>query len=343
MSRRWLRRFAWCVSVLLSTGGVAAAQGIPLEGIVVTSTKTPESAIDALSGSSVITKQQLDEQFQADRPSQFLRTIPGVTTAESARDTAQSVNIRGLQDFGRVNVLIDGARQNFQRSGHIANGVFYIEPEMLKSVDITRGPTSVIYGSGAIGGVAAFNRARCRRHPARQREGGLAQPHALRLERRRHARQRDRRHEARQLRYSGPAQLALHRQLRGRRGRQGSGFRARTTSRRLVKSRWRPAPGHQITGTIIDFNSEFVDRPTATSSTRRDSDVHNQQYILGYTFARPDVPLARFQRQDLSEQHARCIRRFWPPGWSPSVPSAASMSRRKASTSATPRASSSAT
>ena len=78
-------------------------------------------------------------------------------TAESALDTAQSINIRGLQDFGRVNVLVDGARQNFQRSGHIANGVYYIEPEMLKGVDITRGPTSVIYGSGAIGGVAAFS------------------------------------------------------------------------------------------------------------------------------------------------------------------------------------------
>ena len=83
--------------------------------------------------------------------------MPGVTTAETARDTAQSVNIRGLQDFGRVNVLIDGARQNFQRSGHNANGVFYLEPEMLKSVDITRGPTAMIYGSGAIGGVVAFS------------------------------------------------------------------------------------------------------------------------------------------------------------------------------------------
>ncbi len=61
-----------------------------------------------------------------------------------------------------------------------------------------------------------------------------------------------------------------------------------------MKGRWRPAPGHQFTGTIIDFNSEFVDRPTATSSTRRDSDVHNQQFILGYTFARPDTPLADF-------------------------------------------------
>src|SRR5690606_27632229 len=56
----------------------------------------------------------------------------------------------------RGNVLVDGARQNFQRSGHSANGVFYIEPEMIKRVDITRGPTATIYGSGAIGGVAAF-------------------------------------------------------------------------------------------------------------------------------------------------------------------------------------------
>src|SRR5690606_40939425 len=53
-------------------------------------------------------------------------------------------------------VLVEGARQNFQRSGHGANGAFYLEPEMLKSVDVTRGPTSTIYGSGAIGGVVAF-------------------------------------------------------------------------------------------------------------------------------------------------------------------------------------------
>ena len=52
--------------------------------------------------------------------------------------------------------MIEGARQNFARSGHDADGSILLEPEMLKRVDVTRGPTSTIYGSGAIGGVVAF-------------------------------------------------------------------------------------------------------------------------------------------------------------------------------------------
>ena len=61
-----------------------------------------------------------------------------------------------MQDFGRVAVLIDGARQNFQRTGHNADGLFYLEPEMLAGVDVVRGPVANIYGSGAIGGVVSF-------------------------------------------------------------------------------------------------------------------------------------------------------------------------------------------
>ena len=82
--------------------------------------------------------------------------MPGVTTQENQNDPGQAINIRGLQDFGRVNVLVDGARQNFQSTGHGANGVFYLDPELIGGVDITRGPVSTIYGSGAIGGVVAF-------------------------------------------------------------------------------------------------------------------------------------------------------------------------------------------
>lgn len=290
MCKRALAKLAAGACVLAATTSGVAAQEVALEGIVVTSTKTSETAVDALSGSSALTKTQLDEQFQADRASQFLRAIPGVTTAESARDTAQSVNIRGLQDFGRVNVLIEGARQNFQRSGHIANGVYYLEPEMLKGVDITRGPTATIYGSGAIGGVVAFNL--------------LDADDILRDNEKAAVRSR--------TRYSSNGDGMLYSetgavkvgnfdilgQLNFRsvgNYRDGAGVEIPDSGSKddsaLVKGRWRPAPGHQITGTIVDLTSEFIDRPSATSSTRRDSDLHNEQYTLGYTFSRPDTPL----------------------------------------------------
>ena len=92
----------------------------------------------------------------AGRGSDVFFGMPGVWFQERADDPGTAINIRGLQDFGRVDVVIDGARQNFQRTGHNADGVFYLEPEMLAGVDVVRGPVANIYGSGAIGGVVSF-------------------------------------------------------------------------------------------------------------------------------------------------------------------------------------------
>ncbi len=81
---------------------------------------------------------------------------PGVSFQERGDDPATVINIRGLQDFGRVAVVVDGARQNYQRTGHNANGSFFLDPELIGGVDVVRGPTANIYGSGAIGGVVSF-------------------------------------------------------------------------------------------------------------------------------------------------------------------------------------------
>jgi len=79
-----------------------------------------------------------------------------VSFQDRGDDPATAINIRGLQDFGRVAVVVDGARQNYQRTGHNANGSFFLDPELVGGVDIVRGPTANIYGSGAIGGVVSF-------------------------------------------------------------------------------------------------------------------------------------------------------------------------------------------
>ncbi|WP_186458121.1 TonB-dependent hemoglobin/transferrin/lactoferrin family receptor [Neorhizobium alkalisoli] len=131
-------------------------QSTELETIVLTSTKTGERVYDTLSGSSGIGDERLNTELQGAAVSQIVTVIPGVSSQTSADDPGTAINMRGLQDFGRVNVLVDGARQNFQKNGHEANGTFYIDTQMLKSVDVTRGPSSTIYGSGAIGGVVNF-------------------------------------------------------------------------------------------------------------------------------------------------------------------------------------------
>src|SRR5690606_3931177 len=65
-----------------------------------------------------------------------------------------------------------------------------------------------------------------------------------------------------------------------------------TTKSGLVKARWQLAPGHQLTGTFVDYQSDFVDQ--TSGATEFDTTVDNKQYTLGYTFSSPDNPLLDF-------------------------------------------------
>jgi hemoglobin/transferrin/lactoferrin receptor protein len=126
-----------------------------LDTITVAASKTEERAIDALAPVSSVTMEQI-QGLQPNRLSDIFYNVPGVSFQERGDDPSTVINIRGLQDFGRVAVVVDGARQNYQRSGHNANGSFFLDPELVGGVDVVRGPTANIYGSGAIGGVVSF-------------------------------------------------------------------------------------------------------------------------------------------------------------------------------------------
>ena len=133
--------------------GTAPVQS--LDTITVAASKTEERAIDALAPVSVVTLEQI-QGLQPKRLADIFYNVPGVSFQDRGDDPATAINIRGLQDFGRVAVVVDGARQNYQRTGHNANGSFFLDPELIGSVDVARGPTANIYGSGAIGGVVSF-------------------------------------------------------------------------------------------------------------------------------------------------------------------------------------------
>lgn len=94
-------------------------------------------------------------RLQAIPPSEardLLTGIPGVY-AQNDGTPGLAISVRGMQDFGRVNVMVDGARQDFQVSGHGANGTVYVDPALLAGIDVKRGTVSTAAGAGAIGGV----------------------------------------------------------------------------------------------------------------------------------------------------------------------------------------------
>ncbi|TIT70107.1 MAG: TonB-dependent receptor, partial [Mesorhizobium sp.] len=131
------------------------AEATLLDKILVLS-RTGETAIQSLASASHVDREQLDRRM-ATTSNEMLLGVPGVTVQADARRVSSSINIRGLQDFGRVAVIIDGARQDFQRSDHGTQSTFYVDPELIKSVDVIRGPVANTYGSGAIGGVVFFD------------------------------------------------------------------------------------------------------------------------------------------------------------------------------------------
>ncbi|MBZ9698840.1 MULTISPECIES: TonB-dependent hemoglobin/transferrin/lactoferrin family receptor [unclassified Mesorhizobium] len=134
----------------------AAPAGATLLDRILVLSRTGETAIQSLASASHVDQEQLDRRM-ATTPNEMLFGVPGVAAQADARRVSTSINIRGLQDFGRVAVIVDGARQNFQRSDHGTQSTFYIDPELVKSVDVIRGPVANTYGSGAIGGVVFFD------------------------------------------------------------------------------------------------------------------------------------------------------------------------------------------
>lgn len=105
---------------------------------------------------AVIDREQIDRNPPR-HAADMLEETAGVYTAVSQQDPGLSVNIRGIQDYGRVNMSVDGMRQNYQQSGHQQrNGSMYVDPELLGGVTIEKGATSGMGGAGVIGGVADF-------------------------------------------------------------------------------------------------------------------------------------------------------------------------------------------
>lgn len=121
---------------------------IELDPVTVLGTRTEKTASEVPASIGVVGQEEIKIR-QADDLGDLVDDMPGVEMSGGPRRTAMQPVIRGLTGE-RVVLRVDGARQNFE-SGH--RGRIFIDPSLLERVEVRRGPASSLYGSGAIGGV----------------------------------------------------------------------------------------------------------------------------------------------------------------------------------------------
>ena len=138
-----------------------SAEGTTLLDTITVTTGLGATLADApyqTAGSSNYISEKEIERFRGTSVGDFLKGTPGVLSGDNRNSGAVDINVRGMQGFGRVPVVIDGAQQqNVVYRGY--SGVAsrnYVDPDMIGGVVIEKGPTTGVYGVGATGGLAVM-------------------------------------------------------------------------------------------------------------------------------------------------------------------------------------------
>ncbi len=135
-------------SPVLAQSLEGAAADIELDTIVVTASRTEQSLMDVTRSVAVVEQDAIDEKNVND-VAELLRDIPGVSVLEGSTPGLRRISIRG-EGQARNTILIDGQ----EISDHSTYGsLFLIDPTNIERVEVVKGPSSVLHGSKAIGGV----------------------------------------------------------------------------------------------------------------------------------------------------------------------------------------------
>lgn len=137
------------------------------EKVTVTATRQKRRTDEVPGTVTVITDEEIEKNLATDvkdlvryEPGVSVRTQPSRFTAAGAstgRDGNSGFNIRGLEG-NRVLVQVDGIRvpDGFSFGPQAVGRGDYVDIDLLKSVEILRGPASALYGSDGVAGAVSF-------------------------------------------------------------------------------------------------------------------------------------------------------------------------------------------
>ena len=143
------RLFATTAALLLSSTAQAQTE------IVVTALRTPTSVENTGTQVTIVDSNEITNR-QTATIAELLATLPGITIDRSGNTgSVSSVRIRGAESAQTL-VLLDGVRMN--DVAHPAAGFDFgsLVTGNIDRIEVLRGPSSVLWGSQAVGGVVSL-------------------------------------------------------------------------------------------------------------------------------------------------------------------------------------------
>lgn len=130
----------------------SAEEGVKLEEVVVTATKTEKKIEEVPVSVTVITKEDIQQKGILSDLSDALLNEAGVDISRNTPTGPAGISIRGFGSFARSALLIDGQPADLlQYAGQ--HPLQMIDPNDVERIEIVRGAGSALYGANAMGGV----------------------------------------------------------------------------------------------------------------------------------------------------------------------------------------------
>ncbi|WP_114086467.1 TonB-dependent receptor [Thalassospira profundimaris] len=115
----------------------------------------PDWVYETPGSTSVITREQM-RKVPGRTAGDIFEPLAGVKVDGNQQVPGLSINVRGQQDQGRVNMNIDGARQNYNQSGHGISNSAYVDTALLADVVVEKTDLSGVGGAGTSGGIVTM-------------------------------------------------------------------------------------------------------------------------------------------------------------------------------------------
>lgn len=156
-------RLALCVGWATATAAfpLLAQESAKTDTLVVTSSSQTQSGatklvtpdIETPQAVSIVTREQFEEQG-ATSVSQAVTYTPGVYSNQiGASRRFDYIVMRGFSDGSLDNIYLDGLKMLGDTNSHSS---LVIDPWFLDSIEVVRGPASVLYGRSSPGGIVAL-------------------------------------------------------------------------------------------------------------------------------------------------------------------------------------------